>query len=291
MLLERLIEPRLGEILERIAGILGGGSAAVLHCPCGDALLAADTLARPSRPSRRAPVAPPPLPRVALVALLTRALGRVHSDHGRLTTFATPFPTVNGQQWRTNSGTRGLITGFRALIDTQQLVCRIDDVHAKRMVSPRCSPDRAPDLPIPWLPWLLLLLLLLPPPLLLPRLSAEPTTSLPANSSFMSPPRVTLPGHANSRIFLARQPPSAFFFYSSLLFPLRGMDGWIPRPGDGYGEGWCRAGGRRTLMERLGILGLRQRCVFGQFLGSLENCREEEFGMDDGRKIGVLFCS
>lgn len=62
------------------------------------------------------------------------------------------------------------------------------------------------------------------------------------------------------------------------------MDGWIPRPGDGYGEGWCRAGGRRTLMERLGILGLRQRCVFGQFLGSLENCRKEEFGMDDGRK-------
>lgn len=249
MLLERLIEPRLGEILERIAGILGGGSAAVLHCPCGDALLAADTLARPSRPSRRAPVAPPPLPRVALVALLTRALGRVHSDHGRLTTFATPFPTVNGQQWRTNSGTRGLITGFRALIDTQQLVCRIDDVHAKRMVSPRCSPDRAPDLPIPWLPWLLLLLLL-PPPLLLPRLSAEPTTSLPANSSFMSPPRVTLPGHANSRIFLARQPPSAFsfpLFFPSLSTPRYGrMDpstrGWlwgglVPRWGSTHSHG------------------------------------------------------
>lgn len=66
------------------------------------------------------------------------------------------------------------------------------------------------------------------------------------------------------------------------------MDGWIPRPGDGYGEGWCRAGGRRTLMERLGILGLRQRCVFGQFLGSLENCWKEEFGMDDGRKVFLL---
>lgn len=66
------------------------------------------------------------------------------------------------------------------------------------------STDRVSNLPIRWLPWLL------PPPLLLlllPRFSAEPT-SLPANSSFMSPPRVTLPGHANSRIFLAREPPS-----------------------------------------------------------------------------------
>lgn len=199
VLLERLIEPRLGEILERIAGILGGGSAAVLHSPCRDVLLAADTLARPP-PARRTPALPSPLlprPRVALVAsgaLLVAALG-VDSDHGHLTT-RTAIP---GQHWAAG------ITGIRALIDTQQLVCRIDDVHAKRMVSPWCSPDRASNLPICWLPWLLL-----PPPLLLlllPRLSAEPT-SLPANSSFMSPPRVTLPGHANSRIFLAREPPS-----------------------------------------------------------------------------------
>lgn len=270
MLLKRLIEPRLGEILERIAGILGGASAAVLHSPCCDALLAADTLARPS-PSRRMSTLPSPLlPRpVALVA--TRgALCRVHSDHGHLTT-ATAIP---GQHW----GIAG-ITGIRALIDSQQLVCRIDDVHAKRMVSP-CSPDRASNLPICWLPWLLL-----PPPLLLPllpRLSAEPT-SLPANSSFMSPPRVTLPGHANSRIFLAREPPVSahafFLFYSPWRFsafpsflPVHNMDGWILRRGNDYGEGRCRTSGRRTLVERLAILGLRQMFFFWLVFGPLENC-------------------
>lgn len=203
MLLERLIEPRLREILERIAGILAGATAAVLHSR--DVLLAAGTLARvdlvatarPSPARRLSTLLPPPLlPPVALVAPGRRAVAAtiVDSDHGHLTTMAIP----TGQHW---AG----ITEIWILIDTQQLVCRIDDVHAQPIVSPRCSPDRASNLPICWLPWLLL-----PPPLLLlllPRFSAEPT-SLPANSSFMSPPRVTLPGHANSRILLAREPLS-----------------------------------------------------------------------------------
>lgn len=266
VLLERLIEPRLGEILERIAGILGGGSAAVLHSPCRDVLLAADTLARPP-PARRTPALPSPLlprPRVALVAsgaLLVAALG-VDSDHGHLTT-RTAIP---GQHWAAG------ITGIRALIDTQQLVCRIDDVHAKRMVSPWCSPDRASNLPICWLPWLLL-----PPPLLLlllPRLSAEPT-SLPANSSFMSPPRVTLPGHANSRIFLAREPPSTSpprtpsSFYPPWRFSGGGLPFFLPSfstmwvDGGIMGKGGVVRGIDALSWNGLGFLACNRDVFFG----------------------------
>lgn len=142
-------------------------------------------------PSARLPALASSLFLLLLAVLAGGDVSLVHSDHGHLTTLWM----IPGQHW-----TR--ITD-RVLIDTQQLVRRVDDVHAQPMVSSCCSPDRASNLPICWLPWL-------PPPLLLlllPRFSAEPT-SLPANSSFMSPPRVTLPGHANSRIFLAREPPS-----------------------------------------------------------------------------------
>lgn len=62
------------------------------------------------------------------------------------------------------------------------------------------------------------------------------------------------------------------------------MDGWIPRPGDGYGEGWCRAGGRRTLMERLGILGLVIDKETRSRLG-----REGEGG-EKNEKIGATRC-
>lgn len=54
-------------------------------------------------------------------------------------------------------------------------------------------------------------------------------------------------------------PPS--FLLPSFL-PSSPEYGWILRRGGDYGEGWCRARGRRTLVERLAILGLRQGWFF-----------------------------
>lgn len=106
MLFERLIEPRLREVLERIDGILAGGGTTVLHSP--GVLLRASTLLRllvatrnlvTVRPSStRTPSSfPSPLlfPLVAAVAVLPSwaVVSLVDSDHGHLTT----RPTIPGQ--------------------------------------------------------------------------------------------------------------------------------------------------------------------------------------------------
>ena len=105
MLFERLIEPGLREVLERIGGILAGAGTTVLHSP--GVLLRASTLlrllvatrylvtARPS--STRVPSSfPSPLlsPLVAAAVLPSWAVvSLVDSDHGHLTT----RPTIPGQ--------------------------------------------------------------------------------------------------------------------------------------------------------------------------------------------------
>ena len=109
MLFERLIEPRLREVLERIDGILAGGGTTVLHSP--GVLLRASTLLRllvatrnlvTVRPSStRTPSSfPSPLlfPLVAAVAAAAAlpswaVVSLVDSDHGHLTT----RPTIPGQ--------------------------------------------------------------------------------------------------------------------------------------------------------------------------------------------------
>lgn len=146
VLLEGLVEPGLGEVLERIGGVFAGATA-VLHSPGvvpGTSVLGLAAASRLvtlrrlfTRPRAAHAVAPPLLLLLFAVLLVEPCLlGSLLAEGDHVDLAALP---AFYSQHRAGIACDGWI-----LIDTQELVCWVDDVHAQPMMSMFPSPSFSP---------------------------------------------------------------------------------------------------------------------------------------------------